>query len=271
MKKSVAYAMMMLMLVLTMTSCINTKKLILLKNMDTNTSYPIGQLRDIKVQRDDRLYIFVTAKNPELAAPFNQNSQTMRISETGDMVNASANGGNDRGGLQTGFLVDMDGYIQYPILGKLKVDGLTRKEVSQLIQQRLIDQGYISDPIVYVEIQNLRVTMMGEVNAQGVQSVPNARITLLEAISRAGGLSANADYKNVEVIREENGVRNMYKMDVQSTDIFQSPAFYLQQNDIVYVHPKFPPTTTKEDRTIRFYSLGIGFLSFIATMLVLFK
>ncbi|MDR0938974.1 MAG: polysaccharide biosynthesis/export family protein [Mediterranea sp.] len=272
MRKLVIHSVMMVLAVVTMTSCINTKKLILLKNMDENTSYPIGALQDLKVQMDDRLSIFVTSKNAELATPFNQTGQTLSIDETGQLRNAAGSrGGNDRGGIQAGYLVDREGYIQFPILGRMKVAGLTRKETSELIQNELINQGYISDPIVYVEIQNLRVTMMGEVNSQGSQSVTNARITLLEAISRAGGMTANADLQNVEVIREEGGVRNMYRLDVESTDIFQSPAFYLQQNDIVYVHPKFPPSTVKEERTLRFYSIAVGMFSFIASLFVLFK
>ena len=231
--------------------------MIVLENMNDSLYYPIDSLREIKIQRDDRISILVSSKNPELALPFNMAGEAVQMNANGEL---STIGYNTRGVQQLGYLVDPEGYIEFPILGKLAVAGLTRQEVSGLIRNQLINDGYINDPIVYVDLQNLRVTVMGEVNAQGVQNVTNARITVLEAITRANGLTSNADLEKVSVIREENNERKMYMLDIRSTDIFDSPCFYLQQNDLVYVYPKFPRSTTKEDRTLKFYSLGIGLL-----------
>lgn len=258
----------MLAVVLMMSSCINTKKMIVLENMADSVSYPVDSLQEIKIQRDDRIYVVVSSKNPELALPFNMAGEAVQMDANGELRTL---GYTTRGVQQLGYLVDPEGYIEFPILGKLDVVGLTRREVTELIQNRLISDGYISDPIVYVELQNLRITLMGEVNTQGVQNVTNARITLLEAITRANGLTSNADLKKVTVIREENEERKMYTLDIRSTDIFKSPCYYLQQNDIVYVHPKFPANTTKEDRTLKFYSLGIGLISFLTSLFVLLK
>lgn len=257
----------MLMVLLLMTSCINTKKMVVLENMSDVGYYPMDSLLEIKIQRDDRLSILVTSKNSELALPFNMAGESVQMSASGEMTVVGYNG--TRGVQSLGYLVDVDGNIMFPILGELKVSGLTRKEVGEMIQDRLIADGYISDPIVYVELQNLRITIMGEVNGQGVQNVTNARVTLLEAITKAGGLTSNADLKNVSVIREENNERKMYTLDVRSTDILNSPCFYLQQNDVVYVHPKYARSTVKEDRTLQFYSLLTGLISFIASMAVL--
>lgn len=258
----------MLAVVLIMSSCINTKKMIVLENMDESVLYPVDSLQEIKIQRDDRISVLVSSKNPELALPFNMAGEAVQMNANGEM---QVLGYATRGVQQLGYLVNPEGYIEFPILGRLHVMGLTRKEVSELIKGRLISDGYISDPIVYVELQNLRVTVMGEVRNPGVQSVTNARITLLEAITRASGLTSNADLKKVSVIREENNERKLYMLDIRSTDIFESPCFYLQQNDVVYIYPKFPHSTTKEDRTLKFYSLGIGLISFLASMFVLLK
>lgn len=251
---------------LSMSSCINTKKMVVLENMEDSGYYPMDSLREIKVQRDDRLSVLVTSKNSELALPFNMAGEAVQMNSNGEM---STIGYQTRGIQQLGYLVDVDGYIIFPILGKMKVAGLSRAEVAELIQNRLIEEGYISDPIVYVELQNLRITMMGEVHSQGVHNVTNARITLLEALTQANGLTSNADLSKVTVIREENSERKMYTLDIRSTDILKSPCFYLQQNDIVYVHPKYPRSTVKEDRTLQFYSLLTGLVSFIASMAVL--
>lgn len=258
----------MLVVALIMTSCINTKKMVVLEDMEPSLFYPMDSLQEIRIQRDDRISVLVSSKNSELALPFNMAGEAVQMDATGEMRTL---GYTTRGVQQQGYLVNPEGYIEFPILGRLSVAGLTRQEVSAMIQKRLVDEGYISDPIVYVEMQNFRVTVMGEVNVQGVQNVTDARISVLEAITRANGLSSNADYKKVAVIREENHEQKMYVLDVRSTDIFKSPCYYLQQNDIVYVHPKFPRSTEKEDRTLRFYSLGIGFISFITSLLVLLK
>ena len=164
--------------------------MIVLENMNDSLYYPIDSLREIKIQRDDRISILVSSKNPELALPFNMAGEAVQMNANGEL---STIGYNTRGVQQLGYLVDPEGYIEFPILGKLAVAGLTRQEVSGLIRNQLINDGYINDPIVYVDLQNLRVTVMGEVNAQGVQNVTNARITVLEAITRANGLTSNAD------------------------------------------------------------------------------
>ncbi len=198
--------------------------MIVLENMNDSLHYPIDSLREIKIQRDDRISILVSSKNPELALPFNMAGEAVQMNANGEL---STIGYNTRGVQQLGYLVDPEGYIEFPILGKLAVAGLTRQEVSGLIRNRLISDGYINDPIVYVDLQNLRVTVMGEVNAQGVQNVTNARITVLEAITRANGLTSNADLEKVSVIREENNERKMYMLDIRSTDIFDSPCLFL--------------------------------------------
>ena len=167
--------------------------------------------------------------------------------------------------------MDLNVYIEFPFLGKLKVVDLTCKQVGTLIKSRLVEENLISDPLVFVDILNIKITVMGEVKSPQVLRIDDSRITLLEAVTRTGGVTSNALLDRVAVIREEGNERKMYMHDVRSSDIFYSPCFYLQQNDIVYVHPKYAEASTKERRTLGFYSFGLSILSLLTTIAVLLK
>src|SRR5690606_17051376 len=118
---------------------------------------------------------------------------------------------------------------------------------------------------VKVELTNIKVSVMGEVAAKGVFDVPDARITLIEAITRAGGLTRNAAADRIVVIREQDGKRIKLIADIEKQDIFESPAYYLKQNDLVFVEPRDTETTPKEDRTWRFVSVGLGIVTVVLT------
>ena len=223
-----------LLTALLMTSCINTKRIVYLEDMKESLSYPMNAQPEMKIQRDDRLSIVVSSRNPELTVPLN-------------------------------------GYIEFPVLGKLKVVDLSCKQVAELIKKRLIDENLINDPLVFIDILNIKITVMGEVESPQVLKIDDSRITLLEAITRTGGVTSNALLDRVAVIREEGNERRMYMHDIRSSDIFYSPCYYLQQNDMVYVHPKFAEANTKERRTLSFYSFGLTLLSLITTITVLLK
>ena len=239
---------------LLMTSCINTKRIVYLEDMKEDISYPMNQQPEMRIQRDDRISIVVNSRNPELTVPFNISAVT---------------GNNQK--QEKGYTVDLNGYIEFPILGKLKVVDLTCKQVGTLIKSRLVEENLISDPLVFVDILNIKITVMGEVKSPQVLRIDDSRITLLEAVTRTGGVTSNALLDRVAVIREEGNERKMYMHDVRSSDIFYSPCFYLQQNDIVYVHPKYAEASTKERRTLGFYSFGLSILSLLTTIAVLLK
>ena len=253
-------------LVLMLTSCVNTKKMVYLENMREDVSYPMNAQVDMKIQRDDRLGIVVNSRNPELAAPFNiSTGGGFQVTDEGEV--AATNAPKQ----EKGYRVDLNGYIEFPILGKLKVVDLTCKQVGTLIKSRLVEENFISDPLVFVDILNIKITVMGEVKSPQVLRIDDSRITLLEAVTRTGGVTSNALLDRVAVIREEGNERKMYMHDVRSSDIFYSPCFYLQQNDIVYVHPKYAEASTKERRTLGFYSFGLSILSLLTTIAVLLK
>lgn len=249
-----------------LSACVTSKKVVMVQDMKVDTTYRILTPPDLSIQARDRIGITVSSRNPELAAPFNQFGGGYQINERGDLSAGAATNADTRG-----YLVDDQGGIDFPILGRLQLAGKTLEQTRQLVQQRLVSEKLISDPIVRVELLNLKVNMMGEVNRVGVLDVPDARITLLEAISRAGGLTANAASERISIIREEDGKRRMIVLDIKSTAIFDSPAFYLKQNDIVYIEPRGAQLSEKEQNNWRYISTGIGLLATIFTILNLLK
>lgn len=245
-----------LLAVLLFSSC-SRKSYVYLQDMKGGTGYPYESNYEAVVHRDDRLSITVSSKNPELAIPFNIYGGTFRVGEDGNVSASSTTHVNEKG-----YRVDVEGNIDFPILGKLHVEGLKVSEVVNLIKRKIIEGSYMNDPIVAVEFLNFKYTVLGAVGRNGTFSVDGDRITLLEAIANAGDLTAKARTDRVSVIRELNGERRMYINDITSKDVFDSPAFYLQQNDIVYVEPKYK----KKDNEDRGWQIGTTLLSAVTAV-----
>ncbi|MDE7026168.1 MAG: polysaccharide biosynthesis/export family protein, partial [Paramuribaculum sp.] len=178
------------------------------------------------------LKISVSCKNPELAAPFNVGSGGVRVAATGQVTTDAST--------DNVYRVNSDGDINFPVLGVIHVGGMSLTDASELIRDKIIAGNYIKDPIVSIEFKNFHYTVLGAVGGNGTYRVDGDKVTILEAIANAGDLSANADLERIAVIREAGGQRKIYTVDIRSTDIFNSPAFYLAQNDIVYARPKKP-------------------------------
>lgn len=246
-------------------ACIVGKKVVYVHDMIPDTAYRALEAPPVKVQSSDRISIVVNAKEAELALPFNQGLGSYRAGSAGNL-NSGASADHSKG-----YLVSGDGTIEFPVLGTLPVGGLTLEEIKRLVKNRLIDDRLINEPSVKVELLNLKINMMGEVNDVGVIDVPDGRITLLEAISMAGGLSTNAAADKITVIREEQGVRRMYVNDILSQEIFNSPTYYLQQNDIVYIEPRGARLSDREENNWRYISTGLGLLATVFTILNFLK
>lgn len=247
-------------------SCVVSKKVVYVNDMRPDTTYSALAAPALRIQKSDRISIVVSAKTPELAVPFNQISGAYQVNEQGDISSGSPAGSDVKG-----YLVDDMGNIEFPILGTMQVAGKTLEEVKSMLKQRLSEDKLINNPIVNVELLNLKINMIGEVTRVGLLTVPDGRITLMEAISRAGGLTVNAASDRITVIREEYGVRKMIVTDIKSSAIFNSPAFHLQQNDIVYIEPQDAQPTPKVQQNWRYISTGIGLLATIFTVLNLLK
>jgi polysaccharide export outer membrane protein len=208
-------------------SCTSTRKMIYLQGTDNMFQYPqkIQQGFELYIQPDDRLFITISTKDKELLEPFSNNELLGSVGRYSSQQTS-------------GLKVDKNGNIQTPILGEIHAGGLTCSELENEIKKRLIIGEYIKSPIVTVQIKNFTVSVLGEVRSPGVKEISRDKITVLEAISAAGDLLPSARRDNVLVIREVNGERVSYSIDLTSAEnVFSSPGYYLRQSDVVYIEP----------------------------------
>ena len=206
------------------------KKINYLQDVKQDTTMTMKVNKGIIIQPQDQLSIIVTSRDPKMAVPFNLSVSTFY---TGSEL-ASGGGASQR---ITGYIVDNSGDIQFPSLGKIHVSGMNRWELQETIKDQLSDSGLLKDVVVTVEFLNFKVSVLGEVNAPGTYSVTGDKITILQALALARDLTIYGQREDVQVIREQNGRRQIFKLDLTSSDIFTSEAYYLQQNDVVYVTP----------------------------------
>ena len=202
-----------------------------LQDLNSDASLNMKENMGIVIQPQDQLYIVVSSRNPELSAALNKPTASY---QAGSEITSTTGGGAYR---LLGYVVDNAGDIDFPMLGNIHVAGLTRWELQDKIKEHIISEGILLDPIVTVEFMNFRISVMGEVNSPGTYTVTGDKITLLGALALASDLTIFGRRDNVTVIREQNGKRNVYKVDLRNSSLFDSPAYYLQQNDVVYVYP----------------------------------
>ncbi len=190
---------------------------------------------------DDVVSILVSASDMDAARPFNLQGASIPMGENG------ASGDTGAVGAEPTYLIDEKGNIEFPVLGQLKLAGLTRVQVKDMIKEKLTI--YIKDPIVSVRLKNFKITVIGEVTSPGSYTIPNERVTVIEALGMAGDLSIQGKRKNVMVIRENDGVNTYHRLDLTSKNIFESPVYYLAQNDVLYVEPN--DSRIRQSRTNR--------------------
>jgi polysaccharide export outer membrane protein len=164
------------------------------------------------------------------------------------------------------YLVDINGNINFPVLGFVKVAGLTRLQVVEFLQKQL--QAYVEGAVVNVQILNYKFTVLGQVRTPGVYTIPTERYTILEALGQSGDLLPTGVRNNVLLVREENGERKEYRLDLTQKDIFTSPAYYIRQNDVIYVEPNFTGQFSSTNVQI-FTQLGTTALSILLSVFTL--
>ena len=248
-------------------SCASRKDIAYFSDMQQGQGYTYDSRYEATVHTHDRLSIVVSCKRPELALPFNTHANSIQVGADGT-VSTSSGGSQEKGA--KGYRVDVDGNIDFPILGTLHVEGLRVSQVTEMIKNKIIEGNYIKDPQVSLEFLNFRYTVLGAVGHAGTFSVDDDRVTLLDAIANAGDLKSNAKLGSVAVIRENNGERKIYVHDIRSKEIFQSPCYYLQQNDIVYVEPKHK-SREREGRIFQIGGIVLSLASVVASMLWVLK
>ncbi len=245
-------------LLMMLSSCSSRKNFVYLQDMVPGERYPYESRQEAVVHRNDRLDITVSCKRPELAIPFNTHSNSFSVGADGAVSTASGESATK------GYRVDVDGCIDFPILGKIYVEGLSVSDVTNLIERKIVEGNYIKDPIVSLEFLNFRYTVLGAVGNVGTYTVKDDRVNLFEAIAQAGDLTDKAMIDKVAVIREINGEREILYHDLRSKDIFTSPCFCLQQNDIVYVEPKYRKKDA-EDRGFQITTVLLSLASVIVS------
>lgn len=257
--------------VLLLQSCVTHEELI---NF-TDTPFPLDSSAAItnqmalKVQPLDLLHIEVRSFDPLAAAPFNpqNNPANTQQAMNPQMLGQQGSAGIFAAELMQGYFVDGSGIIDFPVLGKIPVAGKSLDEIKEDMYTRL--QPYLQDAAVNIRFLNFKISVMGEVNLPGVQRISNPRLTLLEALSLAGDLTPYANRKNILLVREIGGQRTYTRIDLRRRDIFESPYFYLQQNDFIYVEPIQARVATVADPAQRFIAYSSGVLSVITLILAL--
>ncbi|MDH6305595.1 protein involved in polysaccharide export with SLBB domain [Parabacteroides sp. PH5-13] len=242
------------------TGCASEKEVVYLQDVIPLKQQVIEQNYDVIIHEDDLLAIMVNSKDPELALPFNMPMITYQL---GYQTSAQQR--------ILGYLVDKEGFIDFPILGKLKVSGMTRLTATNMIKDRLMKDDLIRDPIVTIQFLNFKISVMGEVNRPGTFTISGDRVTLLEALSMAGDLTIYGKRNRVAVIREFDGKRTILFHDLRSADIFLSPCYYLQQNDIVYVEPnkaRAGQSSINQNTSVSVWLSAISILASVAALIV---
>ena len=211
------------------------------------------------IQANDLLGIYVESETPESTIQFNQETNKIIISQ-GHVMNPGSS-------VVTGYLVNHDGDIIFPFLGKLHVVGLTHNELASLIESKLISEGHITDPIVTVKLMNFKVCVLGDVVRPGQLVVSGERLTIFEALSMVGDLTIYGQRHNVTIIREENGLRTIGEIDLSSQTVFDSPYYYLHQNDVIYVEPNMRKkrNADRDPMIMTYISSGISILSVLTS------
>lgn len=268
MKQLILKATLFFILAASMTSCVQYEELVYFRKIDKEESprpqFPsdsIQNLAALRIQKNDVLSITVNTFDMELSAPFN-------------LVNSQMAGNAQGGSISplVSYIVDEKGQIDFPVLGKLTLQGLTISEAKDSIHQKL--QTYLKDPVVNIRLTSFRVSVLGEVTRPGTFIVNNDRITVLEALGMAGDLTPYSNRANILIVREQNGIRQFGELNIQSADIFKSEFYYLKQGDVVYVEPTEDKEATVRDQFAEYVpwiSTAIQAISTTITIIAVFR
>ncbi len=201
------------------TSCATKQDVVYFQNAKSFETVVDTDTFKAKLKVGDIVSVYVSTLDPLVTAPYN-------------IIIASGSGGQ-----LIDYLIDVDGNIDYPVLGKLKLIGLTVEEAKELIKKKFSEGQLLKDPVVMIRVLNFRVTVAGEVRSPGVYPVSGERVSILEALGMAGDLTIKGRRDNVLVIRDFNGTKTYTRIDLTNKEVFNSPVYYLTQNDYVYVEP----------------------------------
>ena len=262
----VFYILLIVASTVTLGSCGSSKEVVYFQDLRPGeTEIKLPEVKAITVRPEDKISIIVNSRDPQLTDLFNlpyvsrQLGQSLRTNG----VTASSNQG------VSAYTVDAD---DFPVLGKIHVAGMKREEIAECIKNELIKENLVKDPVVTVEFANLCISVLGEVNSPGRFSIDRDRLTILDALSMAGDLTIYGNRSKVMVLRQEGDVQRVYGLNLTSGEhIYSSPAYYLQQNDVVYVEPNEVKArqSTVNGNNVRSTSFWISLASLLTSVAIL--
>lgn len=236
-------------------ACSTPAKLSYLRDLEYNVPFDARPAPELRLKVDDRISIQVFSEQMELAAPFNSIGVQME--------------GENNSMLSSTYGVDARGNIDFPILGEIHVEGQTLNEVQKYIATEIVRRGYIKEPVVKAELENFAITVLGEMGAQIIPVEGNS-ITILQVLAQIESTNTEtAKIPDIMVIRTENGKREAFSINLQSKELYNSPVFYLQQNDLVYVKPRGVKTSSGGKTFLEYFAPAISALSSILYIIAL--
>jgi polysaccharide biosynthesis/export protein len=250
-------------LLLNAVACVPHKQLLLLNDVGQEVNEAITNQTEMRIQPEDLLSITVSSYNIDASKPFNGESGGIAT------MAAALQGQNNVAEMLTGYFVDQEGFLDFPSIGRVFVNQKTLTEVKTILLEKL--KVFLKDAVVNVRFINLKISVLGEVNRPGVIRLTNKRLTVFEAIGMAGDMTNYSNRANVLLIREKDGKRAITRLNLQSTSIFHSPYYYLQQNDVLIVEPTKSKVNTVADPTNKAISLISTGISILSLTLILLK
>ena len=248
----------MLAVIVLLASCSSQKKVTYFNDLGAGSSVAIAPMQEIKLKPGDKFSVHVNSKDKELVAPLNLSltSQTSGTQQT-----------------QLAFTVDREGNIDFPQLGTIHVEGMTRDDLAKHLKKEIVGNRIALDAVVLVEFKNHQISILGEVGKPGKYNIEKDYITILDAISMAGDLTIQGERNNITVLREEQGQQKAYSINMNdAAQLHSSPVYYLQQNDIVYVEPNKAKAgqSTINGNTVRSTSFWMSLASLVLTVVTFF-
>ena len=242
---------------ISLASCVSNKKIAYLQ-FDEIDQENVSNTYTTVFKPDDLLQITISSDNIEAVKPFN-------LPAVSFMASTNTVAGRAQ---QLTYLIDSKGEIDFPLLGKLKIGGLTREETIKMLKNKL-DPEYVKSPTINIRIANFKINVNGDVKNPGSYIIPNERVTILDAISLAGELNISGKRENVLVIREEGDIKKEYRIDLRSKKLYTSPVFYLQQNDNVYVEHNYAriQSASSNSNTSLFISIAGTLIAIISLII----
>jgi polysaccharide biosynthesis/export protein len=223
------------------------------------------------LQKGDLLSITIYSDNPDATALFNQAGGTQAPSTPSQGVSRSINNTTPTRAAASVYMVDLYGNIRMHALGDVHVEGLTKDQMEKEILDRIKSMNILTNPYIISRLSNFKITVLGEVRSPGVYTLPGEKATILDALGLAGDLTDFGIKKKVLLVREDQGRRTFANIDLTDPSLFESPNFYLRQNDMLVVSPDKNKPTAQDQKTIQYASLALAFVSTAAVLITIFQ